>query len=162
MNTCPCGSNLSYAECCLPVIRGEKKADTAVQLMRSRYSAYVNKEIDYIFNSLHPDHRADYDEKSTRSWAESAQWYGLEIISVTAGGPEDSEGDVEFIATFAEKGMRHEHHELSTFKKEDGIWYLVEGKTLPARQVVRESPKVGRNEPCPCGSGKKYKKCCGQ
>ena len=32
----------------------------------------------------------------------------------------------------------------------------------PAQPFVREQPKVGRNEPCPCGSGKKYKQCCGQ
>lgn len=31
----------------------------------------------------------------------------------------------------------------------------------PHQHVVRNAPKVGRNEPCPCGSGKKYKKCCG-
>jgi preprotein translocase subunit SecA len=30
-----------------------------------------------------------------------------------------------------------------------------------ATPVVRDAPKVGRNDPCPCGSGKKYKKCCG-
>jgi preprotein translocase subunit SecA len=29
------------------------------------------------------------------------------------------------------------------------------------RQIVNEAPKVGRNDQCPCGSGKKYKKCCG-
>ena len=28
------------------------------------------------------------------------------------------------------------------------------------KQLVRKPPKVGRNEPCPCGSGKKFKKCC--
>ncbi len=32
----------------------------------------------------------------------------------------------------------------------------------PAAPVHRDAPKVGRNDPCPCGSGKKYKKCCGQ
>ena len=30
------------------------------------------------------------------------------------------------------------------------------------QSIVREEPKVGRNDPCPCGSGKKYKKCCGK
>lgn len=32
----------------------------------------------------------------------------------------------------------------------------------PVETVKREAPKVGRNDPCPCGSGKKYKKCCGK
>ena len=35
------------------------------------------------------------------------------------------------------------------------------GDDAAIRTIRRESPKVGRNDPCPCGSGKKYKKCCG-
>jgi len=94
MDLCPCGSNSVYAECCRPVITGESIATTAEQLMRSRYSAFVKKEIEYILASLHPGHRSDYDEKSTRTWAESAEWQGIKIINTTAGGPEDSEGQV--------------------------------------------------------------------
>ena len=37
-----------------------------------------------------------------------------------------------------------------------------EGEAPARRPVRREQPKVGRNAPCPCGSGKKYKKCCGR
>ncbi|MBM7070738.1 SEC-C domain-containing protein [Shewanella sp. 202IG2-18] len=33
---------------------------------------------------------------------------------------------------------------------------------FPSSPIIRESPKVGRNDPCPCGSGKKFKKCCGK
>lgn len=38
-----------------------------------------------------------------------------------------------------------------------------ENGTAPAKveTVVHQGPKIGRNDPCPCGSGKKYKKCCG-
>ncbi len=36
-----------------------------------------------------------------------------------------------------------------------------QGEGAKVKQIVRETPKVGRNDPCPCGSGKKYKKCCG-
>jgi preprotein translocase subunit SecA len=35
------------------------------------------------------------------------------------------------------------------------------GDSQPVQQVVRGTAKIGRNDPCPCGSGKKYKKCCG-
>jgi SEC-C motif-containing protein len=129
--------------------------------MRSRYSAYVKHEIAYLGSSLHPEHRADFNEKSTRAWAEGAEWRGLEILKTVGGGPEDNEGKVEFIASFAEKGTTREHHELSTFRKEAGTWYLVSGETLPVKQVVRDAPKTGRNDPCPCGSGRKFKKCCG-
>ncbi|GAB4484398.1 MAG: YchJ family protein [Thermodesulfovibrionales bacterium] len=160
MDLCPCGSNLSYDACCGPVISGAQQAATAEQLMRSRYSAYARKEINHLRESLHPDHRNDFDEKSTRAWAEGAEWHGIEILNTAGGGPDDEEGTVEFSAAFTEQGNRHVHRERSLFRKKDGQWYFVSGGALPAQQVVRSGPKVGRNEPCPCGSGKKYKKCC--
>jgi SEC-C motif-containing protein len=160
MDLCPCGSTAAYEECCKPLIQGERTAATAEQLMRSRYSAYVKKEIGYILTSLHPDNRAGYDENSTRAWAESADWHGIKILKTIGGNAEDSEGQVEFVVSFTEKETRQEHHELSTFKKQGGTWYFATGKTMP-RPVSRAVPKTGRNEPCPCGSGKKYKKCCG-
>ncbi len=160
MDLCPCGSNIGYDSCCRPIITGENKAKTAEQLMRSRYSAYVKKEIGYILTSLHPDHRAGYDENSSRAWAESAEWQGIRILKTVAGGEGDSEGQVEFVVSYTEKGLRQEHHELSTFRKKDGLWYFATGKTMP-KPVSRATPKTGRNEPCSCGSGKKFKKCCG-
>ena len=162
MNTCPCGSPVPYDECCRPLIKGEQRAKTAEQVMRSRYSAYVKKEMGYVLTSLHPDHRADYDEQSSRSWAERAEWHGFEIVKTAGGGPEDREGQVEFVVSFTENGVRQEHHEVSTFMNENGTWYFTTGKILPPRPVVRAIPKAGRNDPCPCGSNKKFKKCCGQ
>jgi SEC-C motif-containing protein len=161
IDACPCGSSVEYAECCKPLIHGERAASTAEQLMRSRYSAYVKKEIGYILTTLHPEHRADYDEKSSRAWAESAEWHGIRILKTTGGGPGDSEGTVEFSVSFAEKGLKQEHHELSSFKKEGDAWFFTTGKTMP-KPVFRALPKTGRNDPCSCGSGKKFKKCCGK
>lgn len=161
MDKCPCGSNAAYDSCCGPIIKGERAAATAEQLMRSRYSAYVQKEIPYILTSLHPDHRSDYDEKSSRAWAESAEWHGISILKTIKGGPNDNEGQVEFTVSFTERGLKQEHHELSSFKKEKGTWYFTTGKTMP-KPVIRANPKTGRNDPCTCGSGKKYKKCCGK
>ena len=160
MDLCPCGSNVDYTACCQPVIKGERPALTAEQLMRSRYSAYVKKEIEYILTSLHPEHRKDYDEKSSRDWAESAEWHGIKILNTVKGTGTDSEGEVEFSVSFTQNGLRQEHHERSSFKKKDGVWYFAEGKTMP-KPVFRAAPKTGRNEPCHCGSGKKFKKCCG-
>jgi SEC-C motif-containing protein len=162
MDLCPCGSQASYASCCRPLITAEQPAATAEQLMRSRYSAYVKKEIGYILSSLHPDYRKDYDEKSTRSWAEGAAWHHFEVLDTKQGGPGDDEGQVEFVATYTEQGIKKEHREVSSFKKEGGSWYFTTGKTLPPKPVVRVVPKTGRNDPCACGSGKKSKKCCGQ
>ncbi len=158
---CPCGSGEAYEACCGPVIRGERAARTAEELMRSRYSAYVKHEIDHLHGSLHPGERKDWDPKGTRDWAERAEWHGLEIHATEGGGPDDEEGTVEFTATFTDAGQRLEHRELATFRREGGAWYFVDGRTPPGKTYVREAPKVGRNDPCPCGSGKKHKKCCG-
>jgi SEC-C motif domain protein len=162
MDKCPCGSELAYEECCEPVIKGKKMAESPEQVMRSRYSAYVKREIDYLGESLLPSGNKDFDPKSTREWAESAEWQDLQITGTTAGGPDDLEGEVEFIATFKQKGQQMKHHELASFKKQDGKWYFVDGKVPVPKQFVRTDPKVGRNDPCICGSGKKFKKCCGR
>ncbi|MEI7817582.1 MAG: YchJ family protein [Desulfuromonadales bacterium] len=160
MITCPCGSGITYSNCCKPIITGAQTAETAEQLMRARYSAYVFAEMDFIFESTHPDHRQGYDHTGTKEWAESAEWQGLEIISTNKGGADDSVGEVEFNARFSEKGDNREHHEAGQFKRKDGLWYFTDGN------MVRQKPlaviKVGRNNPCTCGSGLKFKKCCGK
>ena len=161
MDICPCGSSKPYTGCCGPLISGEQRAETAEQLMRSRYTAYVKKELAWLRESLHPRHRADYDEASSRAWAERAEWHGIEILGTVKGGPGDQDGTVEFAVSFTESGVRQEHRELSTFERTGDTWYFVTGKVLPTRPVVRQGPKAGRNDPCPCGSGKKFKKCCG-
>lgn len=130
--------------------------------MRARYCAFVEGDIDFLSGSLHPAHRSDHDVEATRRWAEGAEWLGLEIVDTEAGGEDDDEGTVEFIATFKEKGLARQHHERSSFSKLEGQWYFVDGKIVPPPTRVNTSPKTGRNDPCPCGSGKKYKKCCGR
>jgi SEC-C motif-containing protein len=120
------------------------------------------KEIEYLLSSLHPDHRSGFNAETTRTWAERSAWQKLEIVETVGGGLDDREGTVDFIATFTDNGTKHEHHELASFRKESATWYLVDGKVLPPRQVVRTEPKTGRNDLCPCGSGRKFKKCCGQ
>ena len=125
--------------------------------MRSRYSAYVKGEIDYLTQSLLPEERSTFSPKSAREWAESSEWLGLEIVKAK-GGASDQKGEVEFIARFKQEGIEHEHHEISTFKKRNGRWFFADGRVLPKIPV---GMAVGRNTACPCGSGKKYKRCCG-
>ncbi len=162
MNECPCGSGKDYEACCGPVISGAVPAATAEALMRSRYSAYVKGVFEHLGESLHPDHRHDYDPAATRRWAEESGWLGLEIVDVAGGGEQDQEGTVEFIASYREKGVIKAHHERGNFRRHDGGWYYVDGQLVPPATQRHEGPKVGRNDPCPCGSGKKYKKCCGK
>ena len=161
MSLCHCGSGQPYSSCCEPYINGTAIPPTAEALMRSRYSAYVEQAIDYLGDTLHPDHRADWDREATRRWSENAQWLGLEIVSTEAGQPGDADGWVEFIANFNEGGEPRRHHERSRFRMHDGRWYYVDGEPPKPQTLRHAAPKVGRNDPCPCGSGKKYKKCCG-
>ena len=85
---------------------------------------------------------------------------GLELRAVTDGGVDDAIGTVEFVARFRFNGEQHLHHELASFRREQGRWVFVAGDMNP-KGPPRRVVKVGRNDPCPCGSGKKYKKCCG-
>lgn len=160
MSTCPCGSSAAYAECCEPVISGAAPAVTAEQLMRARYSAYVGAQMDFIFETTHPDHREGYDHEGTREWAESSEWLGLEIVGTKRGEAGDERGEVEFIARFREKDALREHHENAEFTRQDGRWLFTEGNMVKPKPLIVNKP--GRNEPCNCGSGIKYKKCCGK
>ena len=164
MNTqknCPCGSGLSYGECCEPYITGVKSAPTAEALMRSRYAAYTEHAIDYIIDTCTKSEKDNIDYEQTKNWSEKSNWLGLKILSTEKGGPADTEGTVEFEALYEMDGLRENHHENAKFKKQDNRWLYDEGNVVP-KTVIRTGPKVGRNEPCPCGSGKKYKHCCGK
>jgi SEC-C motif-containing protein len=130
--------------------------------MRSRYTAYVKVETEYLFETVHPDKRNDQDAKTASDWAKSSVWHGLTIIGTDGGEENDEKGTVEFMAHYSQKGERTRHHEVATFTKmDDGKWYFEDGEGVKPTQFIRETAKIGRNEPCPCGSGKKYKKCCG-
>jgi SEC-C motif-containing protein len=161
MKPCPCGSGLPYAGCCEPYITGAQKPPTAEALMRSRYSAYVEHAVDYILYTCTRGGDRDIDEKQTRVWSEKSTWLGLKILSVTKGQREDTEGSVEFEARYEQNGLKEVHREQARFKKQDGLWLYEDGTVAP-HTVVRSAPKVGRNDPCPCGSGRKYKHCCGR
>jgi SEC-C motif domain protein len=115
---CPCGSGEAYDACCGPVVRNERWADTAEELMRSRYTAFVLGDVDHVFRSWHPATRPDgLDELP------DLQWLGLEILDVVDGGPTDDEGVVEFRATHA----RGTQHESSRFVRRAGRWVYVDG-----------------------------------
>lgn len=159
---CPCGSGLRFAACCKPYLTGAAKPPTAEALMRARYSAFATANADYIRDTLHPKARKDHDDEAVRRWSKESEWLGFELIGVRGGGPEDTRGTVEFIAHYQAGGETHDHHEKAEFARVDGDWTFVDGKMVTGTPVVREAPKVGRNDPCPCGSGKKYKQCHGR
>jgi SEC-C motif domain protein len=158
--TIPTENEAQLREFCLPFIRGEKLPETAAELMASRYVAYSMAEVDYILATHDPATRSDTDREATEDWAKRAKFHGLKILRTELGQAGDDTGEVEFQAFFTADGAEHVHHERSDFVRKDGRWFFAAGKEvqLPKR---REEPKVGRNDPCFCGSGKKLKKCHG-
>ena len=158
LKACPCGSGLNYENCCQPHILGLEKPETAEKLLRSRYTAFVVGEPDYIFDTLHPDKVKEVDRQGIIDWSKKSQWHGLEVISTEQGGAKDDEGVVEFVAKYTQEGKTYNHHEVSLFKKVDGKWHFFDVKK---NKPVKTEKQLGRNDPCFCGSGKKFKKCHG-
>ncbi len=160
---CPCQSGWDYEECCGPVLRGDEEAASASDLMRARYTAYVEGQIDFIVESTWPDRREELDLEHIRRWSEESQWEGLEIFDRDREAASGDEEVVVFKAYYRDaEGHEQVHYERSLFRRKEGRWYFVEGVAGRREPLRREQPKVGRNDPCPCGSGKKYKKCCGR
>ncbi len=160
MENCPCGSGRDFKSCCEPLIMGKMDAPTAEALMRSRYTAYVKGSVDYIEATHKREAQDSVSREETAKWSRESTWHGLKIVSTEKGGIADDWGKVEFIASYSQGGRKEDHHEISEFKKTGGRWYYDTGKFV-ATTIVRDQPKVGRNEACPCGSGKKYKHCHG-
>lgn len=161
-DTCPCNSGKTFGECCGPVIAGTAKAETAEALMRARYSSYVTGDIDFLKTSATKTVQDEFDEQSSKAWSAAARWHGLEILRTERGGAGDETGVVEFRALYTANGEFCNHHEISQFVREPDGWKFADGELVGETPITREEPKVGRNDPCPCGSGKKYKKCCGR
>lgn len=155
MSNCPCTSGLPFENCCAPYLDGGRLPPTSEALMRSRFTAYAKRDTPYLLRTWHNSTRPTEEEFSAEG---EIDWTGLDILRTENGGPADSEGEVEFVAHYRSSSMDCTLHEISQFVKEGEQWYYVDGEIQP-QQPVR-SAKIGRNEPCPCGSGKKYKKCC--
>ncbi len=158
---CPCCSGQTYRQCCQRLISGQQYAKTPLQLMRSRYSAYALDNMDYIEATMRGKALKAL-QKMTDQLTETEQpkWYRLEIIDAPEVGANDTTATVEFIAYFRTGLQSHQLHELSYFKKIDHQWFYVDGEHRD--RSVKDANAVGRNAPCPCNSGKKYKKCCGR
>ncbi|WP_394175393.1 YchJ family protein [Thalassotalea litorea] len=150
---CPCGSTRSYADCCQPLHLGQAVAETAEQLMRSRYSAYALKLAPYLVQTWAQQERANNSQADIQEWAEQTIWLKLEIISTDYSA--DNFHFVEFSAQYLHQGKRWLMQENSRFCLEDGQWRYLDGD-VKEHQLL---PELKRNDACPCGSGKKFKKC---
>lgn len=125
---CPCGSGQRFKKCCGRFLGGKAKAAGPLELMRSRYSAYVTGEIGYIIKTTVAEKRAELDRAELLEWSRQRQWRSLEIIAHGMSG--ETEGSVEFVARYDYGGEKVVHHELSTFKKIDGVWLYEAGTFL--------------------------------
>ncbi|NCN27328.1 YchJ family protein [bacterium] len=158
MSKCPCGSKQNLESCCAPILAG-KSAESAEQLMRARYTAFATGNVDFIIDSHHPSGRDELNREDISNWSKNSKWLGLEIKKA-----EDTRVDrakVEFVCQYEDQDGVQNHHELSEFRQKENKWYFYDGKVV-GEVHKRDEPKVGRNDPCPCGSGKKFKKCCGK
>ncbi len=127
LNSCPCGSDQLFVNCCEPIISGKKDATTAQELMRSRYTAFTQSNIGYLMRSHSAKTRPIKERKSIEEWAKSVNWMGLTIIQAQAGEASDEIGYVEFKALYLENGKPQQIHEKSVFQRENGKWMYVSG-----------------------------------
>jgi SEC-C motif-containing protein len=153
MILCPCGSGAFFSHCCQPYLAGQVQAPTAEALMRSRYTAYCQEQVEYLIATHHPTRRRPDERMALAGSVRITIWAGLTILATEDGQPEDTEGTVEFVAYHVSPSPG-QIHERSRFVQHKGRWFYLDGDILPPLW-----PK--RNEPCWCGSGKKFKACHG-
>ncbi len=148
--SCPCGSALPLTQCCGQYHDGQRPA-TAEALMRSRYSAYALGLIDYLLQTTLPAQQAGLDRQAISVWSQSSEWLGLEVESHEPQAGNPAHAYVTFVARWRDAQGEHSHRERSAFVVCNGDWFFID-PTVPL--------KTGRNDTCPCASGKKFKKCC--
>jgi len=122
---CPCGG-ADYAQCCGRFIDGGDLPQTAEQLMRSRYTAYTQRNEPYLQATWHASTRP----AEAIAQDDAVKWLGLEVRKHVPAG---DEATVEFVARYKVGGRAHRLHEVSRFVREDGRWFYVDG-SFPERQ----------------------------
>lgn len=131
--------------------------------MRARYSAHVLNLVDFVVATYHPSCEAEL-ERDAIAESVSSDWIKLEVTE-TSDGQNEHEGFVTFKAYFTQDNQEYCLEERSRFVRENDLWYYIDGEfpKVPDERLSQpvSSLKVGRNDPCICGSGKKFKKCCG-
>jgi SEC-C motif domain protein len=150
---CPCESKKPYQYCCGLYLSAKKQPETAEKLMRSRYTAFHQGNVDYLIATLHPDQRKPDDQQELAKSISNTQWLGLTIIETHQGKKKDTKGIVEFEAVY-HLNKPGQLHERSRFIQTQGKWFYVDGDILPG---TIPKPK----EPCWCKNGKQFKQCHG-
>ena len=147
---CPCGSGNLLDGCCGRYHAGQP-SPSAEALMRSRYSAYVLGLVDYLLDTTLPVQKSRLDRASISEWSAQSTWLGLEVESAELLGGKPEHAFVTFTARWHDATGEHSHRERSAFVQNQGRWYFIDPTV---------GLQAGRNDPCPCASGQKFKKCC--
>jgi len=153
---CFCGSGKPFADCCEPVLAGKRVAGTAEELMRARFTAHVTRNFAFLHRTYRPTSRQPFVEEKE---APKTQWTRL-VVHQHAAGPAPDMAFVDFSAYGTEEGRELVLHEKAEFVRQDGAWIYTRALREGPAPFKAAAPKPGRNDPCPCGSGKKYKQCC--
>lgn len=125
---CACGSRKAYTSCCRLIHYNIHLANTPLSLMKSRYTAYVLGNIDFLMKSHHSSTRPTNEKEIILAWTNSIIWLGLEIIEETV--PTNEVGYVTFKASYVEKGQQNIIYETSRFLKENKHWVYMDGTHL--------------------------------
>lgn len=119
---CHCGTEKLFSDCCEPFITGKKMAPEAEALMRSRYSAYVIHNADYLWKTTAAKTRKYHSKSAILQWARANHWLKLEVMNAT-------KTTVEFKAYYLDANLQAQvHHEKSSFVNIDGKWYYLDGE----------------------------------
>lgn len=148
---CPCGSTVSFNECCEKFINKQQQTITAEQLMRSRYSAYATTNAHYIFATYATQSQSEHSIADIQAWTKQCRWLSLEILATDV-----AQQTVEFIATYIHGKTLFQLHEVSRFIKENEQWRYLDYRHFQQQKIAT----LSRNDLCPCQSGKKFKQCC--
>jgi SEC-C motif domain protein len=155
---CLCGSGIDDADCCNPLHNGSIHATTAEQLMRARFTAYAAHNEVYLLDTWEISKRPEGIDFSKEG---DVNWTRLEIVKTKKGREQDNKGVVEFKAYYLLKGEEYVMNEVSRFVKKDGHWHYLDGVVKSIAKPAQQTNQ-GKNAPCSCGSGKKFKRCCGK
>lgn len=158
-SNCYCGNEKSYDACCKPLHEGKLKPPTPESLMRSRFSAYKLSLIDYLEATHHPKYHWQDERKGIEESCKNNTWDSLKVFKSEVDKKQKHLGKVAFAAYYSSNSASHVLCEFSNFILENEQWYYTDGIHAENESELAKLCGINRNDPCWCGSGKKYKKC---
>lgn len=127
--------------------------------MRSRFTAHAIGDYAHL-------HRTDLETAAkpfvdADAEGEDVRWTRL-VVHAHEAGAKPGTAHVDFSAYYQTPEGEAALHEKSEFVQIRDTWFYTRALRKGPAPVRTTSPKVGRNDPCPCGSGRKFKHCCGR